>query len=54
MPLHVFPVMPVSCCVEFGRTRMPKADMPWVIFDHDVGTQEFCKSIEIKGDIHAK
>lgn len=54
VPLHVFPVMPVSCCVEFGRTRMPKADMPWVIFDHDVGTQEFCKSIEIKGDIHAK
>lgn len=54
VPLHVFPVMPVSCCVEFGRARMPKADMPWIIFDHDVGTQEFCKSIEINGEMHVK
>lgn len=54
VPLHIFPVMPVSCCVELGRARMPKADMPWVIYDHDVGTQEFSKSIEIRGDIHVK
>jgi len=52
-PLHVFPVMPVSCAVEFGRARMPKADMPWVIYDHDMDTQEFVKTIELKGDLHA-
>ncbi|HEV2485598.1 MAG TPA: SAVED domain-containing protein [Terracidiphilus sp.] len=31
--LHVFPAAPVSACVEFGRVRMPKADMPWQIYD---------------------
>lgn len=52
-PLHVFPVMPVSCAVEFGRARMPKVDMPWVIYDHNMDTQEFVKAIELKGDLHA-
>jgi hypothetical protein len=31
--LHVFPAMPLSIAVELGRIRMPKADMPWVIYD---------------------
>lgn len=51
-PLHIFPVMPVSCNVELGRVRMPKADMPWILYDHDFGTNEFNKSIELRGDIH--
>ena len=54
VPLHIFPVMSVSCSVELGRARMPKADMPWIIYDHDIGTQEFSKSIEIRGDIHVR
>lgn len=32
--LHVFLAAPVSICVEFGRVRMPKADMPWLLYDH--------------------
>lgn len=52
-PLHIFPVMPVSCAIEFGRARMPKADMPWLIYDHDMETKEFVKAIELKGDLHA-
>jgi hypothetical protein len=52
-PLHIFPVMPVSCAVEFGRVRMPKADMPWLIYDQDYKTNKFIKSIELDGDIHA-
>ena len=51
-PLHIFPVMPVSCAIEFGRARMSKADMPWLIYDHDIKTQEFIKAIELKGDLH--
>lgn len=51
-PLHIFPVMPVSCAIEFGRARMPKADMPWLIYDHDMKTQEFIKAIELKGNLH--
>ncbi len=31
--LHVFPASPVSIAVELGRIRMPKADMPWTIYD---------------------
>lgn len=53
-PLHIFPVMPVSCAIELGRIRMPKADMPWIIYDQDFGTKEFVKSIEIRGDIHVR
>ncbi len=31
--LHVFSAMPVSLAVELGRVRMPKADMPWLLYD---------------------
>lgn len=31
--LHVFPALPVSLAVELGRVRMPKADMPWLLYD---------------------
>lgn len=31
--LHIFPAMPVATAVELGRVRMPKADMPWRIYD---------------------
>jgi SMODS-associated and fused to various effectors sensor domain len=33
--LHVFPAAPASLCVEFGRARMPKADMTWEIYDQN-------------------
>jgi len=32
--LHIFLAAPVSVCVELGRVRMPKADMPWQLYDH--------------------
>jgi SMODS-associated and fused to various effectors sensor domain/HNH endonuclease len=32
-PLHIFPAAPVSIGIELGRVRMPKADMPWIIYD---------------------
>ena len=32
--LHVFMAMPVACAVEFGRVRMKKADIPWVLYDY--------------------
>jgi hypothetical protein len=33
--IHVFPAMPVALAVEFGRIRMPKADLPLSIYDED-------------------
>jgi hypothetical protein len=46
-PLHVFPVMPVSACVEFGRIWMPKADLPLVIYDQNRKNEGFFKTITI-------
>lgn len=46
-PLAVFPAMPVACAVEFGRARMPKADMPMVIFDQNNKKKSFVMALEI-------
>ena len=37
--LHIFPAAPVSIAIELGRIRMPKADMPWRLYDqvNDLG-----------------
>jgi hypothetical protein len=48
-PLKMFPAMPVACAVELGRVRMPKADMPWVIFDQNNKLGKFVKALEIGG-----
>lgn len=47
-PLHVFPAMPVSCSIEMGRIRMPKADMPWVIYDQNNTAGKFITSLVIQ------
>lgn len=44
--LHVFPVAAVSVAVEFGRVRMPKADMPWRIYDQ-IGGRGFVNALDI-------
>ncbi len=46
-PLHVFPVAPVSAAIEFGRTRMPKADMPWQLYDQVNARGEFVLALSI-------
>lgn len=46
-PLSIFPAMPVSCAVEMGRVRMPKADMPWIIYDQNYKKGKFIKALEI-------
>lgn len=32
-PLHIFPAVSAAMAVELGRTRMPKADVPWLVYD---------------------
>jgi len=46
-PLSVFPAISVSCSIEMGRARMPKADMPWVIYDQNNKVGKFVKTITI-------
>jgi hypothetical protein len=45
--LHIFPAMPVATSVELGRVRMPKADMPWRIYDQVNDRAGFIPSIDI-------
>jgi len=46
--LHIFPAIPISCSIELGRIRMPKASMPWCIYDQNFKLGAFIKTIEIK------
>ncbi|MBR4963853.1 MAG: SAVED domain-containing protein, partial [Alistipes sp.] len=46
--LHIFPAMPVSAAIEFGRVWMPKADMPLVIYDQNKERGGFYKTITIE------
>lgn len=46
-PLKIFPAMAVSCAVEMGRVRMPKADMPWVIYDQNNHERKFIETLTL-------
>jgi len=45
--LKVFPAMPVACAVELGRVRMPKADLPWTIYDQNHKHEKFIETLTI-------
>lgn len=45
--LSIFPAMPVSCSVELGRIRMPKADIPWIIYDQNNKAKKFIKTLTL-------
>jgi len=45
--LHVFPAAPVAVCVELGRVRMPKADLPWQTYDQVNELDGFIPAIQI-------
>jgi hypothetical protein len=45
--IHVFPAVPVSAAVEFGRVWMPKADLPLVIYDQHRATGGFAARLTI-------
>lgn len=51
-PLSIFPAIPVACAVDFGRIRMPKAEIPWVIYDQNNKHSAFIKTLEIGGKTH--
>jgi hypothetical protein len=45
--IGIFPVMPVACAIELGRVRMPKADLPWIVYDHHNKQNAFSKRLVI-------
>lgn len=46
--LHVFPSMPVSAAIEFGRAWQPKADMEFVVYDENRISGGFNKTFTIQ------
>lgn len=48
--LHIFPACGVSVAVELGRVRMPKADMPWQIYDENTSRGGFVPALTIKNE----
>ena len=46
--LKIFMAAPASCAVELGRIRMPKADLPWVLYDYRMEKDEDVETITIK------
>ena len=45
--LHIFPAMSVSLAIELGRIRMPKAEMPWQIYDQNNALGGFAPALQI-------
>ncbi|MCW5966022.1 MAG: SAVED domain-containing protein [Bryobacterales bacterium] len=45
--LHLFPACGVSVAVELGRVRMPKADMPWQVYDENTSRGGFIPALTI-------
>jgi hypothetical protein len=45
--LHVFPAMPISAAIEFGRIWMPKADLPLKIYDQNNIHKNFISTIQL-------
>ncbi len=51
--IHIFPAMPVALAVELGRIRMPKADLPFAIYDEDRVNGGFRYALSIGADPNA-
>jgi hypothetical protein len=45
--IHVFPAVPVSVAVDFGRIIMPKADLPLRIYDENKSKGGFAHALDL-------
>lgn len=45
--INIFPALPASCAVELGRSRMPKADLPFRIYDQNAQGGGFVQTLQI-------
>jgi len=52
--IHVFPALPASAAIEVGRTLMPKADLPMVIWDQNRLSGGFVQALGIDGQVMAE
>ncbi len=45
--IHVFPAVPVSVALDFGRIVMPKADLPLRIYDENKNNKGFAHALDL-------
>lgn len=45
--IHVFPAIPAALAIEFGKVRMPKADLPMVIYDQNRDKDGFIEALKL-------
>jgi hypothetical protein len=45
--IHVFPAIPLSVAIELGRVRMPKSDLPLLVYDN-IQDKGFLSRLEIR------
>ena len=45
--IHVFPILPVATAVELGRVHMPKADLPYRIYDQSSKLGGFVHALDV-------
>lgn len=48
--IHLFPAAPISAAVEVGRTRMPKADPKYVVWDQSNKAGGFIQTLTMGGN----
>jgi hypothetical protein len=48
--IHLFPVMPNSLNVRMGMDYMPKADLPWIIYEQANAKDGFFAALTIRGN----
>lgn len=46
--INIFPAVPVSIALEIGRSRMPKSDLPFVLFDRNNQCGGFIEAFKIE------
>lgn len=46
--INIFPAMPQSLAICLGQTRMPKADLPFIIYDQNNKYNKFIKTVTLK------
>jgi hypothetical protein len=51
--IHVFPAMPVSLAVDFGRVLNAKSDLPLVVYDQNMKLGGFVKALAINPTSHS-
>jgi hypothetical protein len=49
--IHILPAIPVSCAIDLGRARMPKADGLWQVYDFNIIHDRFEPVFAIGTDI---